>query len=149
MNTYKHEHVNTLNLHANLNLNTMNNLRNKVQLIGKLGANPEMRVFDNGQKLARISLATKDIFKNAKGEKVVETQWHKLVAWGKTAENIEVFLKKGNEVAFMGRLQHRTYEDKNGVKRRITEVSVNEFMLLSGATKQEKEVAEPQPQAAF
>ncbi len=118
----------------------MNNLRNKVQLIGKLGMNPEMRTFNNGQKLARVSIATKDIFKNAKGEKVVETQWHRLVAWGKTAENMEVFLKKGNEIAVMGRLQHRSYEDKMGNKRNITEISVNEFMLLSSAAKQDKNV---------
>ena len=127
----------------------MNNLRNKVQLIGKLGANPEMRTFENGQKLARISLATKDIFKNAKGDKVVETQWHKLVAWGKIAENIEVFLKKGNEIAVMGRLQHRSYEDKDGNKRKITEVLVTEFMLLSNAPKQEKKAVEAQPQPAY
>ncbi len=118
----------------------MNNLRNKVQLIGKLGMNPEMRTFNNGQKLARVSIATKDIFKNAKGEKVVETQWHRLVAWGKTAENMEVFLKKGNEIAVMGRLQHRSYEDKMGNKRNITEISVSEFMLLSSAAKQDKNV---------
>ena len=127
----------------------MNNLRNKVQLIGKLGINPEMRTFDNGQKLARISLATKDVFKNAKGDKVVETQWHRLVAWGKTAENMEVFLKKGNEVAVMGRLQHRTYEDKNGQKRKISEVLVNEFMLLTKAPIASNPTAVAEPEVAF
>lgn len=70
----------------------------------------------------------------------METQWHRLVAWGKTAENMEVFLKKGNEIAVMGRLQHRSYEDKMGNKRNITEISVSEFMLLSSAAKQDKNV---------
>jgi len=126
----------------------MNNLRNKVQLIGKLGINPEVRALKDGKKLARLSIATKDVYKNMKGEKVVETQWHNLIAWGKVAENMEVFLKKGNEVAVQGKLQHRSYENKEGIKKYITEIVVMEFMLLSkapsAAAADEAVVNEPQ-----
>ncbi len=129
----------------------MNNLRNKVQLIGKLGINPEVRSLKDGKKFARLSIATKDVYKNTKGEKVVETQWHNLVAWGKVAENMEVFLKKGNEVAVQGKLQHRSYENKEGIKKYITEIVVMEFMLLSKAPStaptEETVVNEPQPAA--
>ncbi len=125
----------------------MNNLRNKVQLIGKLGRNPELRELANGQKMARVSIATIDVYKNQKDEKVIETQWHNLIAFGKVAENMEVFLKKGNEVAIMGRLRHSSYEDKEGITRKATSVQVSEFMLLhqqasTKATKEEKQ-AEP------
>ncbi len=111
----------------------MNNLRNSVQLIGNLGGNPEIKQMQDGKKLAKVSIATKDIYNNGNGEKVVQTSWHNIVAWGKVAENMEVFLRKGNEVAMKGKLQHRTYTDKDGVKRSITEVLVKEFMVLSKA----------------
>ena len=111
----------------------MNNLRNSVQLIGNLGGNPEIKEMTNGNKLAKVAIATKDIYNNAKGEKVVETTWHNIVAWGKLAENMEVFLRKGNQVALKGKLQHRSYTDKEGTKRHITEILVKEFMLVSKA----------------
>ena len=111
----------------------MNNLRNSVQLIGHLGNNPELKILEGGKKLATMSMATKDVFKNSKGEKVVETTWHNIVAWGKLAENMEVFLRKGNQVALKGKLQHRSYTDKEGTKRHITEILVKEFMLVSKA----------------
>lgn len=109
----------------------MNNLKNSVQLIGHLGRNPELIEMTNGTKLAKVTIATNDIYRNSKGEKIVETQWHNVIAWGKTAEHMEVFLRKGNEVALKGKLQHRSYEDKDGMKRYITEIQVNEFMLLN------------------
>ena len=109
----------------------MNNLRNSVQLIGHLGNNPELKVLEGGKKLATMSMATKDVFKNSKGEKVVETTWHNIVAWGKLAENMEVLLRKGNEVAIKGKLQHNTYVDKDGIKRYHSQIVANEFMLLS------------------
>lgn len=127
----------------------MNNLRNQVQLIGKLGINPEVKMAKSGQKMARLSLATKDVFKNAKGDKVVETQWHNLIAWGKIAENIEVFLKKGNEVAVNGRLQHRFYEGQDGRKRKISEVLITEFMLLTKAPAPKRTEVVAEPQAAY
>ena len=77
----------------------MNALRNKVQLIGNLGNDPEVKTFDKGKKLAKMSIATNESYRNAKGELVKETQWHNLIAWGKTADIIEKHLKKGSEVA--------------------------------------------------
>ena len=108
----------------------MNNLRNRVQLIGHVGNDPEIKTFEGGRKLATITLATNDHYKNAQGEKVEQTEWHRLTAWGATADLIEKFITKGKEIAVDGKLTHRTYDDKNGEKRFITEVSFNEFMLL-------------------
>ena len=108
----------------------MNALRNKVQLIGNLGMNPEIKTFDGGKKLAKVSIATNETYKNAKGEKVTDTQWHNLVVWGKLAEVVEKFLKKGSEVAVEGKLLNRNYTDKEGVKRYITEIQVNELLIL-------------------
>ncbi|UMB59680.1 single-stranded DNA-binding protein [Lutibacter sp. A80] len=108
----------------------MSTLRNKVQLIGNLGNNPEIISLDSGKKLAKFSLATNESFKNAQGEKVTETQWHNLVAWGKTAEIVEKYLEKGKEVAIEGKLTTRNYEDKEGTKKYITEVLVNELLML-------------------
>lgn len=108
----------------------MNALRNKVQLIGNVGNDPEIKIFEGGRKLANLTLATHESYKNDKGEKVEQTEWHKVVAWGKTAEIIERFVSKGKEIAIEGKLTHRSYEDKNGEKRYITEVVVNEMLLL-------------------
>jgi single-strand DNA-binding protein len=105
-------------------------LRNKVQLIGNLGNTPEVKTIESGKKMARFSIATNEVYKNAKGEKVVETQWHNLVAWGKVAEIAEKFLEKGREVAIEGKLVNRNYTDKEGTKRYITEILVNELLLL-------------------
>lgn len=108
----------------------MNALRNKVQLIGNLGADPEIKNFDGGKKLVRLSIATNETYKNAKGEKVNDTQWHNVIAWGKNAEVIGKYLKKGSEVAVEGKLVNRNYTGKDGVKRYSTEIQVNEFLLL-------------------
>ena len=112
----------------------MNTLKNKVQLIGNLGADPEVKTLDSGKIVAKMSLATSDTYKKSSGEKVSETQWHNLVAWGKTAEIAGKYLKKGNRVAIEGRLANRTYEDKNGVKRYVTEVIVNDLLMLGVKT---------------
>lgn len=108
----------------------MNALRNKVQLIGNLGNDPEIVNLDGGSKLAKFSIATNESYKNAKGEKVTDTQWHNVVAWGKTAEIVENYLTKGNEVAVEGKLTHRSYETKEGEKRYITEIRCNELLML-------------------
>lgn len=108
----------------------MNALRNKVQLIGNLGNDPEIVNLDGGNKLAKFSIATNETYKNAKGEKVTDTQWHNVVAWGKTAEIIENYLTKGNEVAVEGKLIHRSYETKEGEKRYVTEIKCNELLML-------------------
>lgn len=114
----------------------MNALRNKVQLIGNLGKAPEVRNTESGKKLVRFSLATNEVYHNAKGEKVKETQWHNLVAWGKLADVVEKHLNKGNEVAIEGKLITRNYNDKEGNKKYITEIQVNELLML-GSKEQE------------
>jgi single-strand DNA-binding protein len=110
----------------------MNNLKNKVQLIGNLGMNPEIKNLDSGKKLAKFSIATNETYRNAKGDKIEDTQWHNLIAWGKTAEIIEQYVKKGNEIAIEGKLVNRNYDDKDGNKRYVTEVLVNEILMLGG-----------------
>ncbi|MBI5371072.1 MAG: single-stranded DNA-binding protein [Sphingobacteriales bacterium] len=105
-------------------------LKNKVQLIGNLGQAPEIKTLDSGKKMARFSMATHENYRNAKGEKVTDTQWHNLVAWGKLAEIAEKFLVKGKEVAIEGKLVSRSYNDKEGQKKYITEIQVNELLLL-------------------
>lgn len=105
-------------------------LRNKVQLIGNLGNAPEIRTTEAGKKLARFSVATNETYRNAKGERVTETQWHNLVAWGKVAEIVEKYLGKGKEVAIEGKLVSRSYSDKEGNKKYITEVQVSEVLML-------------------
>ena len=108
----------------------MSTLRNKVQLIGHVGNDPEIKTFDGGKKLAKLNVATNESYKNDKGEKVEETQWHSLIAWGKTADIIEKYVVKGKEIAIEGKLTHRSYEDKNGEKRYVTEVVIDELMML-------------------
>jgi single-strand DNA-binding protein len=108
----------------------MSTLRNKVQLIGNLGNKPEIITLDSGKKLAKLSIATNETYKNAQGEKVTDTQWHNVVAWNKTAEIIEKYLEKGSEVAIEGKLTNRSYEDKDGTKKYITEIVCNELVML-------------------
>jgi single-strand DNA-binding protein len=110
----------------------MNNLRNKVQLIGNIGLAPEIISFENGGKMAKMRLATNESYKNAKGEKVDETQWHNLVVWGKQADTIEKYVKKGQEMAIEGRLVTKSYETKEGEKRSKTDIYVSEFLLIGG-----------------
>ena len=108
----------------------MSTLKNQVQLIGHVGQDPEIKNFEGEKKLASLSIATKDSYKNDKGEKVEETQWHRISAWGKTAEIIEKYVTKGKEIAVQGKLTHRSYDDKNGDKKYVTEVVVSELVLL-------------------
>jgi len=108
----------------------MNALRNKVQLIGNVGNDPEIKNFEGGKKLANLVIATKESYKNEEGERLEQTQWHRVTAWGKAAEIIEKFVTKGKEIAVEGKLIHRSYDDKDGEKRYITEVVVNDLLLL-------------------
>ena len=108
----------------------MNSIRNKVQLIGNLGNNPEIINLESGKKLAKFSLATNESYTNASGEKIDKVEWHNLVAWGKTCDIIERYLTKGKEVAIEGKLTSRSYETKEGEKRYITEVVVGEILML-------------------
>jgi len=121
----------TISISKSKKNNNMSNLRNNVQLIGRLGKTPEVKQLESGRYVANVSIATNDIYKNSKGEKVIETQWHNLVAWGKNAENFQKILNKGDEVAIQGKLTHRSYEDKEGITRYVTEIVVNEFVKLS------------------
>jgi len=109
----------------------MKDLRNRVQLIGNLGMDPEVKSFDGGRKLAKFSVATSQSYTNTKGERVKDTQWHSIIAWGKLAETAEKYLKKGSEVALEGKLVYRTYETKEGQTKYITEIVLNEFMMFS------------------
>ena len=106
-------------------------LRNKVTLIGRTGKDVETVQFENG-KLAKVSLATTDHYTNAMGEKVEETQWHNLVCSGKVADIMEKYVEKGTEIAVEGKVIYRNFDDKDGVKRYITEIRVLEILLLGG-----------------
>ena len=110
----------------------MANLRNSVQLIGRLGKDPEIKTFSSGKKLATVTLATNETYTNQKGEKVKDTQWHNLIIFGKLVTIVQNYLKKGNEVAIEGKLVHRVYES-NGEKKHITEINVNDLVMLGGA----------------
>ncbi len=109
----------------------MSTLQNKVQLIGHVGQTPEIKNLENGNKMARFSLATNEAYTNAKGERVEQTYWHNIVAWGKTAELIENYVDKGKQIAIEGKLVNRSYETEKGERRFITEVSINEVVFLS------------------
>ncbi len=108
----------------------MSTLKNKVQLIGHVGQTPELATLDNGKKVVRFSLATNEFYRNSQGEKVQQTSWHNLIAWGKTAEIICKYVTKGKEIAIEGKLNSRNYETEQGEKRYITDVIVNEVVML-------------------
>jgi single-strand DNA-binding protein len=108
----------------------MKTLRNSVQLIGRLGKDPDVKTFGDNKKKASLSIATTDSYKNAKGEKVEDTQWHNLVIWGSLAGVAEKYLKKGQEIAVEGKLVHRAYETNAGEKRYVTEINVNDLVML-------------------
>lgn len=109
----------------------MSTIRNKVQLIGNLGNDPEVKNLENGKKVANFSLATNEFYKNSKGEKIQNTQWHYIVVWGKTAEIVEKYARKGKEIALEGKLTYRSYESDDQ-KRYVTEVVANEILFLGG-----------------
>ncbi|NBV04274.1 MAG: single-stranded DNA-binding protein [Cytophagia bacterium] len=133
----------------------MGNIRNQVRLIGNLGRDPEFREISSGRKMARFSLATNDYYYSDQGEKIAETQWHQLVAWGKLAEVSERLLHKGSELVVDGKLNTRSYTDKEGNRRSYTEVVVLEMALMdrkapSGETPRDsEEFEESEEQASF
>lgn len=112
----------------------MNGLKNSVKIIGFVGSDPEVKTTENGQKLARFSIATNETYLNSKGERVKETTWHSLIAWGKVADIVEKFLSKGAEIAIEGKLLNHSYVDKDGVKKYVTNIQVNELLLLEKKT---------------
>ncbi|MES2566450.1 MAG: single-stranded DNA-binding protein [Bacteroidota bacterium] len=108
----------------------MNTLRNRVQLIGNLGTAPELKNLEGGKKMVRLVIATNETYKNQKGEKVTETAWHNVTAWGSQAEFAAKYLEKGTEIAIEGKLKNNNYTDKDGVKRYTTDIVVNEFTMI-------------------
>jgi len=108
----------------------MNTLRNQVQLIGFLGKDPEIKTLETGKKVAKLNIATNESYTDAQGQKVENTSWHTVTFFGKSAEIAEKYLQKGKEVAISGKLSYRDYEDKDGVKRYVTEIIGNELLLI-------------------
>ena len=106
-------------------------MKNLVQLIGHVGQEPEIKNLEAGKKLANISIATNEVYYRENGDKVEKTEWHRVTAWGKVAEIIEKYVTKGKEIAIEGKLTHRSYDDKDGNKRDVTEIVANEILLLS------------------
>lgn len=105
---------------------------NKVMLIGHLGSDPELRFTPGGAPVANFNLATNERWTDKNGQSQEKTEWHKIVVWGKTAENVGKYLKKGRQVFIEGRLQTRDWEDKDGNKRYTTEVRADTVQFLSG-----------------
>ena len=112
----------------------MHALKNKVQLIGWIPNAPEVKCTESGRKLACFSVGTSDSYRNARGERVTETQWHRVIAWGKLATIVEKYLLKGQEVMIEGRLVNRNFTDKDGSKRSVTEIQASELLMLGVKT---------------
>jgi single-strand DNA-binding protein len=108
----------------------MNSMKNKVQLIGNLGADPEVKNVGKNGKMVRLSLATSESYLNAKKEKTDEINWHNLLMWDNLAKSTEKFLHKGDTIAIEGRLKNNTFTDKNGEKRYANDIVVHEYQLL-------------------
>ena len=117
----------------------MNSLANRVTLIGNLGKDPETKTTETGKKLTYFTLATKDGYKNAEGQRVNETTWHNIVAWNGLADIAGKYLKKGKEVAVEGRIVYRSYEDKKGITKNITEIVLNDLILLRSGKERGKD----------
>ncbi len=121
-----------LRIYKLLKFYVMTTLRNRVQLVGNLGMNPEIVKFDSGKKIAKFTLATNETYSVGNGETKTETQWHNVVAWGKQADVAEKYLEKGQEVALEGKLAYRQYEDKNKQTKYITEIVLNNYLVFPG-----------------
>ena len=117
----------------------MSTFNNSVQLIGHLGSDIEYRELENGNKLAKVSIATNEYYKDKQGTKQVRTLWHRLIAWGFVAERMQMLLKKGSYLAVKGKLTYGDYEDKEGNRKYYSEIQVLEFHLLD-------KVPKPQPE---
>lgn len=112
----------------------MSTIRNYVQLIGYVGQEPTITQLENGKKVARFSMATNEPYKNNEGERRTDTNWHTVVAWGKTAEVVEKYITKGKEVGLTGKLKTRTYTTEDGNQRYVTEVVADEILLIGNQT---------------
>jgi single-strand DNA-binding protein len=108
----------------------MTTLHNTVQLIGRAGIDPEIKSFDKARKMARFSIATNSYYYNQNGERVEDTHWHQVIAWGKTAEVVEKLVKKGRQLAISGKLINRSWDDKEGNKRYAVEIVLNQIQVF-------------------
>ena len=122
---------------SGLNQKHMNALRNKVQLIGRLGKDPESFVFDDGKVKVRLTIATNESYRGADGEKTEKTQWHDIIAWGALGEISNQYLKKGSEIALEGKIMYRSYDDKEGITRYTTEIVMKEMLMLENKSELE------------
>jgi single-strand DNA-binding protein len=120
---------------------------NKVQLIGNLGKDPEVRYTAGGQAVATFSIATNESWKDKEGNLQEKTEWHNVVAWQRLAEICGEYLKKGKKVYIEGRLQTRNYEDKEGVKRYVTEIVAQDMILLGSREGGDNGIPAPPPPA--
>lgn len=106
-------------------------ITNMVHLCGNLGKDPEVRYMDNGKAKATFTFATNETFTDKDGVKQTRTEWHNIVAWNKTAEILEKYVRKGDKLLLQGHIQYRTWDDKDGNKKHITEIVIEEMQLLS------------------
>ena len=116
----------------------MKSLRNQVQLIGRLGANPEMKEFSSGNNKVTISVATSETYKNKAGDQITDTQWHRVVAWNGTGTYIHKYMSKGDEIMVQGKLNYSNYDDKNGITHYVTEIIVDQVLIMQKLDKGEK-----------
>jgi len=112
---------------------------NKVILLGNLGRDPELRYIDNGQAVAKFPMATLEVWFDTEGKRQERTEWHNIVAWGKRAEACGKYLTKGSKVLIEGSIHSRSYDDKQGVKKYITEITARSVTFLGGKQESNKE----------
>jgi len=110
----------------------MKTLKNRVQLIGNLGMDPEVKDLGGNRKMARLNLATTESYRGADGKRKEDTQWHRIIAWGPLASLAERYLRKGRRIAVEGKLVYRRYENKSGQQRFVAEVVATDFVMLDG-----------------
>ena len=115
----------------------MSNFRNQVQLIGNVGEDPKITLLDGDRKVANFPMATNEYYTNNQGEKVQNTDWHQVVAWGKTADILEKYTAKGSEIGVQGKIKTRSYTTEDGNQRYVTEIVADEVLLLGSKTAQE------------
>lgn len=119
----------------------MSTIKNHVVLIGNLGNDPEITNFESGSRLAKFSMATNETYKKESGEKTTQTEWHSIVVWGNLVFIVEKYLKKGSEVCVRGKITYRSYQDKEGITKNITEIKADEVLMVGGK-QQSSEVEE-------
>jgi len=115
----------------------MSNFRNHVQLIGNVGEDPKITLLDGGRKVARFPMATNEYYTNNQGEKIQNTDWHQVVAWGKTADILEKYTAKGSEIGVQGKIKTRSYTTEDGNQRYVTEIVADEVLLLGSKAAQD------------